>query len=64
MCYADTGEVLASNQKERVLPFDRLESVISKWLDSFFRGLRADKELSICITVKDDIRPKMDDLFF
>lgn len=64
MCTADTGEVFASNKKDRVLPIDRVEPVINDWLKSFMRGIRQDKDISIMITVKNDVSPKMDDLFF
>lgn len=63
MCNADVGDVIASNQKDRVLPFDRLEPNINKWIQSLLRGVRQNKDLSLMITIKSDIQPQQNSLF-
>lgn len=63
MCNADIGDVIATNQKDRVLPFDRLEPNINKWIQSLLRGVRQNKDLSLMITIKSDIQPQQNSLF-
>lgn len=63
MCNADFGDVIATNQKDRVLPFDRLEPNINNWIQSLLRGVRQNKDLSLLITIKSDIQPQQNSLF-
>lgn len=63
MCNADVGDVIATNQKDRVLPFDRIEPNINKWIQSLLRGVRQNKDLSLMITIKSDILPQQENLF-
>lgn len=63
MCNADVGDVIATNQKDRVLPFDRIEPNINKWIQSLLRGVRQNKDLSLMITIKSDINPQQGNLF-
>lgn len=64
MCNADAGDVIATNQKDRVLPFDRLEPNINKWIQSLLRGVRQNKDLSLMITIKSDIQPQQKNSLF